>query len=359
MIPVTKPYLPSRQRLDRYLDGIYERQWLTNSGPLYQELTQRLEEYLGVQNLLLVSNGTLALQVAFKALGLQAGGKVLTTPFTFAATPGALAWEGLKPVFSDVCPRSFNLAPDCLPEDGNFSAVLGVHVFGNPCDTDAIQAYADARQARVIYDAAHAFGVIHIGRSVLCAGDASTLSFHATKLFHTVEGGAIVFRHKDDLERAKQLINFGLQGQDEVAIAGINAKLSEVHAAMGLCMLDDLELVMARRVDIVQQYKRALAGVVDFQLWQSAANENGAYMPVVFADTSAMSRVLSALNANSVFPRRYFFPSLNQTQAFGSPRQSCPVSESLASRILCLPLFYELSDEDIKRICDSIKQSLR
>ncbi|GAA0353566.1 DegT/DnrJ/EryC1/StrS family aminotransferase [Bowmanella denitrificans] len=357
MIPVTKPYFPPIEKYQKYLSDIYQRQWLTNSGPLHQELTQRLEDYLGVQNLLLVSNGTLALQVAFKALGLQADGKVLTTPFTFAATPGALAWEGLKPVFSDICPKSFNLAAGTLPENGNFSAILGVHVFGNPCETQAIQAYADARQAKVIYDAAHAFGVTQKGKSVLCAGDASTLSFHATKLFHTVEGGAIVFRQREDFERAKQMINFGLDSHGIPQTIGINAKLSEVHAAMGLAVLDDIQRITERRLAIVNQYKLNLQGCVGFQHWQEGASINGAYMPVVLESEADINRCVKNLQEEQVYPRRYFYPSLNKAPAFYQ-QSDCSNSESLANRILCLPLYTDLSTQEVDRICHILKSGL-
>ena len=246
MIPVTKPYLPSREKLDRYIDGIYERAWLTNNGELVQELTRRLEEYLGVENLLLVANGTLALQIAYRALGVTGRNEpteAITTPFTFVATASSLKWEGVEPVFADIDPNTWcldptNIEPAITPRT---QAIVPVHVFGNACDVDAIDAIAKKHSLKVIYDASHAFGVKYQGESLLKHGDAATLSFHATKLFHTGEGGAIVFKRKEDLERAKKMINFGITGPETVEALGINAKMNELQAAMGLCVLDEME----------------------------------------------------------------------------------------------------------------------
>lgn len=239
MIPVTRPYIPRRERLIHYLNRIDQSQTLTNFGPLHHELKHKLEEYLGVENLLLVANGTLALQIAYKTLGLT--GKVLTTPFTFIATASSIKWEGLEPVFGDIDPETFNLDVKTLPDNPRelgITAIVAVHVYGNPCDVEALQTYARKHNLKLIYDAAHAFGVKLNGQSVLQYGDASALSFHATKIFHTGEGGAIIFKQKEDYERALRLINFGFDEQKNIVDIGINAKMSEYHAAVGLPITD-------------------------------------------------------------------------------------------------------------------------
>lgn len=360
MIPVTKPYLPSIDKYQQHLEGIYQRNWLTNNGPLVQELTSRLSEHLGVQNLLLVTNGTLALQVALKALKVPASSHVVSTPFTFAATPCVLDWEGHTPCFADIDLESFNLSPTLMEQQlKSNSAIMPVHVFGNPCDVNQIERLAKDKKSKVIYDACHAFGVKYQGQSLLNFGDAATLSFHATKLYHTVEGGAIVFKNADDLEYAKQLINFGLDanGQGMPETVGLNAKMSEFHAAMGLAMLDDIDTVQRQRLAIIEQYQQQLAGVVSFQVWPEDVENNGAYMPVLFDTEQQLHQVVEGLNATQVFPRRYFYPSLNVSQAFKNG-QSCPVSESVALRILCLPLYVGLEEGQVSQICTTLKAAL-
>ena len=272
MIPVTKPYLPNREKLKSYIDGIYERQWLTNNGQLVQELTQRLENYLGVENLLLVSNGTLALQIAYRALGINepVNGKpaqAITTPFTFIATASSLKWDGVQPVFADIDPQTWCLAPENIEAEitPQTRAIVPVHVFGNACNVEAIGDIASRHNLKVIYDAAHAFGVKYKGESLLKHGDAATLSFHATKLFHTVEGGAIIFKRKKDLERAKKMINFGITGPESIDELGINAKMNEFQAAMGLCILDEMEININARKFIWQHYSDALEHKVSLQ----------------------------------------------------------------------------------------------
>lgn len=262
MIPVTKPYLPDRKTLDKYLDGIYEREWLTNNGQLVQDLTARLEEYLGVENLLLVANGTLALQIAYRALGVsgfeyQEQPEAITTPFTFIATASSLKWDGVQPVFADIDPNTWCIDPDNIEKavTSNTKAIVPVHVFGNACDVDAIDEIARRHQLKVIYDASHAFGVKYKGKSLLENGDASTLSFHATKLFHTGEGGAIVFKRKEDLESARKMINFGITGPETIDGIGINAKMNEFQAALGLSVLDEIDENIQGRKKVWENYK--------------------------------------------------------------------------------------------------------
>lgn len=356
MIPVTKPYLPNREKLDAYIDGIYERCWLTNNGPLLQQLTQRLEEYLGVENLLLVSNGTLALQVAYKALGISSANgnetaEAITTPFTFVATASSLQWEGVEPVFADIDAATWCLDPAKIEAaiTERTCAIVPVHVFGNACDVEAIEEIAQKHRLKVVYDASHAFAVNYKGSSLLNWGHAATLSFHATKLFHTIEGGAIVFKHKADFERAQQMINFGLAGPEKIAGPGLNAKMNEFQAAMGLCILDEVADNLAARKAIVEQYQQQLPAEIQLQAKNEAATANYAYMPVVLKNEAQILELLENLKQRGIAARRYFYPSLNSTD-YGNGRVM-PVSEDIAQRIVCLPLYVDLSPKNIEEIC--------
>jgi dTDP-4-amino-4,6-dideoxygalactose transaminase len=354
-IPVARPYLPSRAKLDKYIDGIYERAWLTNNGLLVQELTRRLQDYLRVEHLLLVGNGTLALQIAYRALGVVGSGprEAITTPFTFVATASSLKWEGLRPVFIDIDSRSWCLDPIGIEPaiTPNTRAVVPVHVFGNACDTEAIDEVSRRHDLKVIYDGAHAFGVELGGRSLLSFGDATTLSFHATKLFHTIEGGAVVFRREDDLQRAKRLINFGITGPERIEALGINAKMNEFQAAMGLCVLDEIEENLAARKRVWCAYEQGLRGNFQLQIRNPEASNNYAYMPVVFADQALTSRVQAALEEVGVHTRRYFYPSLDAVPSLG-PHAAMHRSRDIAQRILCLPIYAGLENADLEMILD-------
>lgn len=361
MIPVTKPYLPNREKLNQYIDGIYERNWLTNNGPLVQQLTQRLESYLGVENLLLVSNGTLALQVAYHALGITAADKpeAITTPFTFIATASSLKWQGVEPVFADIDADTWCLDPAKIEDKitVNTKAIVPVHVFGNACEVEAIDTIAQKYNLKVIYDAAHAFGVTFKDKSLLTYGDAATLSFHATKLFHSIEGGAIVFKHKEDLERAKKAINFGIVGPEEIDSLGINAKMNEFQAAMGLCVLDELESNLASRAEVWNTYAQALGSHYKLQKLHPEIQYNYAYFPIIFDTAEQATQVLNVLKENNVIARRYFFPSLDTVDYF-QLKAFQPISKDIASRILCLPIFAELSKEQLKKIISIVQQPL-
>ena len=365
MIPVTKPYLPNREKLNQYIDGIYERQWLTNNGQLVQELTRRLEEYLGVENLLLVSNGTLALQVAYRALGVSDASpgalpEAITTPFTFIATASSLKWDGVQPVFADIdldtwCLNPANIEAAITP---NTQAIVPVHVFGNACDVEAIDTVAQKYNLKVIYDASHAFGVKYKGESLLKYGDAATLSFHATKLFHTGEGGAIIFRRKDDLERARKMINFGITGPETIGELGINAKMNEFQAAMGLCVLDEIEDNLKARAGIWQRYEEALKQSTQLQKQSVDLEYNCAYAPVVFQSEEQTARLAFLLKEQGVLSRRYFYPSLDSVACLGKLTHQ-KVSSDIAKRILCLPIFSELSESDQDIVINVIKAELR
>lgn len=364
MIPVTKPYLPNREKLNQYIDGIYERNWLTNNGPLVQQLTERLESYLGVENLLLVSNGTLALQVAYHALGITNSDKsnpseAITTPFTFIATASSLKWEGIEPVFSDIDANTWCLDPTQIEDKitSNTKAIVPVHVFGNACDVEAIDTIGHRHNLKVIYDAAHAFGVTFKDKSLLSYGDAATLSFHATKLFHSIEGGAIVFKNKADLERAKRIINFGINGPDNIEEIGINSKMNEFQAAMGLCVLDELESNITLRAKIWNKYADALGNCFQLQKLHLSTKYNYAYFPIVFKTAEEATQVINVLKDNDIIARRYFYPSLDTVEYF-KLQDYQPISKDIASRILCLPIYYNLDTETQNTIITLIKKAV-
>lgn len=352
MIPVTKPYLPCREKLDRYIDGIYEREWLTNNGPLVQELTRRLEEYLGVENLLLVSNGTLALQIAYRALGIS-GGEVptdaITTPFTFVATASSLKWEGVQPIFVDIDAETWCLDPTLIEAaiTPRTRAIVPVHVFGNACEVEAIGEISRRHGLKVVYDASHAFGVTYKGESLLKHGDAATLSFHATKLFHTIEGGAIVFKHKEDLESARRMINFGITGPEAIEKLGINAKMNEFQAAMGLCVLDEVEKVIENRREVIEKYNFYLSGKLQQQKIRQETTYNHAYYPVALKSEMQVKKLMVMLEEEKIFARRYFYPSLASVDVLGYRYSNCEISERLSERIICLPVYSGLSIESV------------
>lgn len=354
MIPVTKPYLPDRARLDSYIDRIYEKCWLTNNGPLVQELTARLQEYLGVEHLLLVSNGTLALQIAYRALDIK--DTALTTPFSFVATTSSLVWEGITPKFVDIDSETFCMNPDLIEEaiTPDVSAIVPVHVFGNACEVERIDEIAKKHNLKVIYDAAHAFGVKYKNDSILNYGDASTLSFHATKLFHTIEGGAIIFKEKEALERAKLLINFGIDGPDSIAGLGINAKMNEFQAAMGLAVLDSIGDILKTRSEVWSYYEKNLTAHFQLQKRNPDATKNYGYFPVLFGNEKELLRIKEELNKNGINPRRYFFPSLDSVYYVTSQKK--PTSHIIASRILCLPMYTSLTETNLHTICSILRR---
>lgn len=355
MIPVNKPYFPDLSKYQRYIKGIYDRAWLTNNGPMVEELKGRLEDYLGVKNLLPVANGTLALQLAYKALDIT--GNAVTTPFTFVATASSLKWEGISPRFADINPHTLNLCPEKTEAliNTETSAIVPVHVYGNPCAIDNFEKLAQKHNLKIVYDAAHAFGIKRNGISILNYGDAATLSFHATKVFHTVEGGAIVFKDKAAYERAVKMINFGIDTSDgSIVDYGINAKMSEVHAAMGLAMLDNMDEILERRCELHTLYLKKLEGVVQIPEWDEESSQNGAYMPVIFDSGKTCTKVLENLKEHGVFARRYFSPSLNLIESISKENDRAPVSEKMVEKVLCLPMYYDLKEKELDIICHSV-----
>lgn len=357
MIAVTKPYLPSRERLNAYIDEIYASGWLTNNGPLLQRLECRLKEHLNVNHLILVANGSLALQLAYKALDVK--GDVITSPFSFAATSSTLAWEGLNPIFVDI-DKSLNMDPLKIKEKitPTTSAILPVHVFGNPCDVEAINIIARDHNLKVIYDAAHAFDVTLNNSNILNYGDISTLSFHATKLFHSVEGGAVVTNDDGIAKKIRSLINFGIEGTDKINNIGTNAKLNEFEAAMGLSVLDELDFIKLGRKQVWSKYYERLKSIakITWQSWHPQGSQNHSYFPIILDSEATLFSCMSALNAQGIFPRRYFYPSLD-TVGYSKLNQTCEFSQDISQRILCLPLHFDLPDSTIDKIYSTIKEN--
>ena len=349
MIPVTKAYLPNKEKYQSYVDRIFQSGWLTNNGSLLQELEQRLADYLGVKNIILVANGSFALQLAYKALALE--GEVITTPFSFAATTSTLAWEGLKPIFADINPKTFNIDPAQIEAQitPNTSAIVPVHVFGNPCDVEAVQSIADKHKLKIIYDAAHAFGSEYKDQSVLNFGDISTLSFHSTKLFHTIEGGAVITNNNELAKKVRLMINFGISSPTAIELVGTNAKMNEFEAAMGLCVLDEIDIIRQRRMNIWQIYTNELSNIVELQQWNEHGKNNCAYAPVLFDSEEQLLKIEAKLKENNILPRRYFYPSLD-TLSYLESEQICNNSRDIASRILCLPIYPTLKLDDIQKI---------
>lgn len=357
MINVTKSYLPNIEKYKSYIDKIYESNWLTNSGPLVQELEIRLSKYLGVKNIILVSNGTVALDIAYKALDLK--DEVITTPFSFVATTSSIVNANLNPVFADINEKTFNINPKNIEKLINKStnAIVPVHVFGNACEVEEIENISKKHNIKVIYDAAHAFDVKYKDKSLLSYGDISTLSFHATKLFHTIEGGAIITNDDSLVEKIRYLINFGIKNQTHIPYIGTNAKMNEFEAAMGLCLLDDIEDIKSARKNIVNFYEDSLKNLLQLQEHNIYSTKNYSYFPVVFDDEDMLLKVQKALNEKDIFPRRYFYPSLDSL-SYIKYNQECKISRDLSKRILCLPLFVDLAFKDQELIINTVKKSL-
>jgi dTDP-4-amino-4,6-dideoxygalactose transaminase len=345
----------------KYLEGIWSREHLTNHGPLVNELEEKLKQYTGAKHFLYVNNGTIALQLAIKALDLT--GEVITTPFSYVATCSSLVWENIKPVFVDIDPSTFTIDAKKIEAaiTPATTAILSTHVYGIPCDVEKIASIAKKHKLKVIYDGAHAFGVQYKGKPLLSYGDISTLSFHATKLFHTIEGGGIATQDDALAHKIAYMRNFGHKGQEEFWGLGINGKNSEFHAAMGLCMYPQISNILETRKKLSDTYTRYLQELevnVQRPVIPAGTEYNHAYYPVVFNSEKDLLTVKDSLNAAYIYPRRYFYPALNSLPYF-NPQQSLPVAESISCRVLCLPLYHDLASENIKRICHIIAQVLK
>lgn len=353
MINATKSYLGNKTKFLGYVDSIYTSGWLTNHGPLVTELEQRLSDYLGVRNIILTNNGTLALQIAYRALNLT--GSAITTPFSFVATTSSLQWEGIRPVFSDIDPATWNLDAKLIESNirADTQAIVATHVFGNACDVEEIGQVAQRHGLKVIYDGAHAFSVRYKDRSVFNHGDISTLSFHATKLFHTIEGGAIVTNDDALAARIRLLCNFGIVDTDVIDGIGINAKLNEFAAAMGLCILDDIALILEQREEIASRYEQQLGDHFDLQRQQPHSQRNHSYFPIALRDEEQLLRCRSALNHEGINPRRYFYPSLD-TLSYVQPQPAQVESRRLSRRVLCLPIYPGLPRHVQNRVIETL-----
>lgn len=349
MINVTKTFLPPQDEFNAILNRAWDKNWMTNRGVLVQELETKLKNYLSVPNLIATTNGTLPLQIAIKALKLT--GEIITTPFSYVATTSSIVWEGCNPVFVDIHPDYLTIDETKIEAaiTSKTSAILTTHVFGNPCDVYAIETIAKKHKLKVIYDAAHCFGVTYKGQSIFNYGDVSTCSFHATKLFHTGEGGALFTNSKALYDTLFFHHNFGHKGPDIFIGLGINAKMSELQAAMGLAVLPYIKTILSKRKAIVNLYNDTFNNL-DIQLLKIRPQTewNYGYYPVIFKDEAQLLKVKSALEQQHIFSRRYFYPSLNNMEY--TKIQVCPISESISERVLCLPLSHDLQQKDQKRI---------
>lgn len=351
MINVTQTFLPPFEEYTAILKRAWDKGWITNNGELVRELEAKLKDYLGVKHLLFCCNGTIVLQMAIKALGLTK--EIITTPFSYVATANAIAWEGCTPVFVDIEPETYTIDPEKIERaiTENTEAILATHVYGFPCRIDAIQAMANKYGLKVIYDGAHAFGCTYKGQSLLSFGDISTCSFHATKLFHTVEGGCVITNNDALAEKLTHFRQFG-HIYDEYFDIGINGKNSELHAAMGLAIWPYLPKILAHKRKIAQVYSKFLPDDVrSFPVLESDQFKwNFSYQPVIFSNLDNMMRAKSILEHNGYWPRRYFYPSLNTLPFLAKTGARFQISESVAERVLCLPNGIDVNEEMAKKI---------
>ena len=363
-IYVTRPLLPDLQQVMEKLQGIWERKWLTNWGPSYMELEEKLRQTLRAQQLSLFNNGTIALLAACKAMKLH--GEVVTTPFTFAATPHVLQWCGVTPVFADIDPETMNLDPDgaaavITPET---SGVVPVHVFGTPCDLEGFAKLTRERSLALVYDAAHAFGVEIDGKGIGSFGDISMFSFHATKTFHTVEGGALAFQDPELVTQINWLKNFGIQSEEEVVASGINGKMNEVQAAIGLLVLDMVEEARNKRAKLMETYRRCLAGVPGVKLppLPTAGVKSNSQYCVLRLDEAefGISRDVAhqKLKEYNVITRKYFYPLCSNFACYrhlpSAAPERLPVAKKVAQQVLSMPLYSDLEVQDVERICEML-----
>lgn len=365
-IVVTSPLLPDLQELNQYLQQIWDSRWLTNNGTFHQQLEAALAEYLGVEYISVFTNGTLPLITALQALGLTKG-EVITTPYSFVATSHSIWWNQLTPVFVDVEPSTGNIDPAKIEAaiTENTVAIMPVHVYGQPCDVERIDTIAKKHNLKVIYDAAHAFGVTKDGQSILNWGDISTLSFHATKVYGTIEGGALVCHSAEMKHQIDNLKNFGFRGEVTVEAPGINGKMDEVRAAFGLLNLKQVDAAIDRRHQVALRYREVIDPIEGLSYLQEQPNirYNYGYFPI-FVDEAkyGMSRdaLYEKLKANNIFGRRYFYPLISTFDPYNgyssAQPSNLPVATKMADEVLCLPMHHALSGDDVKRIIDCIKR---
>ncbi|HPZ18495.1 MAG TPA: DegT/DnrJ/EryC1/StrS family aminotransferase [Fervidobacterium sp.] len=357
MINVTRSIMPDAEKYHSYIDKLWGTRWLTNNGEYLVQLEQKLGERFSV-NCITVPNGTLALLIGIQLFDFEIGSEIITTPFSFVATTSSILWQRYKPVFVDIDSETFNIDVSKIEEKitDKTKAILAVHVFGNPCDVQAIEHVAKKYSLKVIYDAAHCFDVFYDGKSIYKFGDVCAASFHATKVFHTIEGGALLSDNKELADKAKRLRNFGFDPNADIVDIGINAKMNEFQAAMGLLNLELVDEEIEKRKERYESYKELLRDIpVRFQkINPKLTKYNYIYMPVVFETKEVRERVYRILFENGYNTRRYFYPSLNSVFS----KESCPVSEDISSKILHLPLYGDLELQHVGRICSVIKNTL-
>ncbi|MGQ7945258.1 DegT/DnrJ/EryC1/StrS family aminotransferase [Flavobacterium sp. WC2509] len=357
MINVTKIFLPPIEKYHKQLQRAWDNQWLTNRGELVLELEEKLKKYLEVSNIIVTSNGTVPLQIALKLLGKQ--GEIITTPFSYVATTAAIVWENCTPVFVDIHPEHLTIDETKIEEaiTVKTTAILATHVFGNPCNVEVIQKIAEKYNLKIIYDAAHAFGVTYNGKSIFDFGDINTCSFHATKLFHTGEGGAMFAKDPDLQHQLFYSHNFGHKTALAFYGLGINGKMTELQAAMGLSVLPYIEEIFSERKKVVDYYNSNL-NLSKLQVIKIRENTdwNFSYYPIIFETEEGLLKVEKILNDNQIFPRRYFYPSLNTIEY--TKGEIMPISERIASRIICLPLYVGLSISELQEIVSLINANL-
>ncbi len=362
-IMVTSPLLPDLKEFESILEDIWKRKWITNNGHYHQELEKALSEYLKVPYISLFTNGTLPLITALQALRIT--GEVITTPYSFVATTHAIWWNGIKPVFVDIDPRTGNMDPDKIEAaiTPRTTAIMPVHVYGNPCNTERIQDIADTYGLKVIYDAAHAFGVEVNGKSILNAGDLSTLSFHATKVYNTVEGGAMIMHDEKTKQRIDHLKNFGFADEVTVVGPGINSKMDEIRAAYGLLNLRQVDAAIEARHQVAKKYRKALHSVNGITFFEDipGVKHNYSYFPIfVDSEKYGMTRdeLYLKMKSKNVFGRRYFYPLISDFSTYrGLPSASpanLPNAHKMADSVICLPLYHTLTEEDVQRVINCI-----
>ena len=356
-IYVTMPTLAPLGELTKLLEGVWERGILTHNGPLVQEFEKKTADFLGTRNIVAVTNGTIAIQMAIRALELQ--GEIITTPFTFIATLSAIIWERCTPVFVDIDPETLNIDPRKIEEKINKRtvAILPVHVFGNPCNIEEIDDIARRHKLKVIYDAAHSVGVNYNGRCMFEYGDISTTSFHATKMLNTAEGGACFSTNDGIHEKLKQIRFFGFDNSKKVTDDGFNGKMTEVHAAVGLANLQLLKRALDDRKEKYFLYKQLLSVNTRLEFQKINQDCNYSYFPLIFPSEEALIKVEKALEAESIYARRYFYPSVNTFSSI-CPYVKMQCSEDVSERILCLPLYFDLAILDIERITGIILSNI-
>ncbi len=363
-ILVTQPALPPLDELIPYLQDIWGRKWITNNGHYHQELEKALCEYLGVKYISLFTNGTLPLITALQALRIT--GEVITTPYSFVATTHSLWWNGIKPVFVDIDPKTGNIDPNKIEAaiTPQTTAIMPVHVYGTPCDTERIQQIANKYGLKVIYDAAHAFGVKVNGKSILNAGDMSTLSFHATKVYNTIEGGALICHDAETKKRIDYLKNFGFEDETTVVAPGINAKMDEIRSAYGLLELKHVDQFIAKRKAVESLYRQSLESIKGLSFMEviPGVEHTHSYFPMLVNEAEyGMSRdaLYEKLKVNNIFGRRYFYPLISDFPTYSglpsSARENLPNATKLANGVICLPMHHELTEEEIERVVSVIK----